>query len=325
MSAPLRVTGRRCWPLAAALLMLAGCKAAEEPALGTLEWDRITVPAPAMERIVAVRVHEGQRVSAGTSLLQLEPARTAAQLQSLQAQAERAQQALQELRNGARPESIAQARANLAAARAQAASASAYYARLEPLGRRQLVAAADVDSARAAAGNAQGQMRAAEQALLVLEHGTRAEELAQGESALQAAQAQVAGQTVAMQQLELLAPRDGLVDALPYRLGDQAPVGAPLVVLLVGERPYARVYLPQSLRLKVSVGQAARIHLQERTGSLSGRIRSIRSEPGFTPYYALSGADVSRLSWLAEIELTADNDTDAMARLPAGVPVQVVF
>ena len=174
MSAPLRVTGRRCWPLAAALLMLAGCKAAEEPALGTLEWDRITVPAPAMERIVAVRVHEGQRVSAGTSLLQLEPARTAAQLQSLQAQAERAQQSLQELRNGARPESIAQARANLAAARAQAASASAYYARLEPLGRRQLVAAADVDSARAAAGNAQGQMRAAEQALLVLEHGTRA-------------------------------------------------------------------------------------------------------------------------------------------------------
>ncbi|WP_305805001.1 HlyD family secretion protein [Stenotrophomonas sp. YIM B06876] len=307
------------------LALLAGCQAAGEPALGTLEWDRISVPAPAMEQIVAVHVREGQRVSAGTPLLQLEPTRTAAQLQALQAQSRQAAQALEELQRGPRPETIAQARANLAAARAQAATAAAYYARLQPLGRQQLVAAADVDTARAAAGNAQGLMHAAEQALLVLEHGSRAEDIAQGEAALRAVQAQVEGQTVTLQKLDLVAPRAGRIDALPYRLGDQAPVGAPLVVMLVGERPYARVYLPQSLRLKVSVGQAARIQLQGREGTFAGRVRSIRSDPDFTPYYALSGADVSRLSWLAEIELTADNAAARMAQLPAGVPVQVVF
>lgn len=324
MSASVVVIGR--WlSLTVVLALLAGCKAAEEPALGTLEWDRITVPAPAAEQIVAVRVREGQRVNAGTPLLQLEPTRTAAQLQMLQAQAQRAGQALDELHNGPRPEEIAQARANLAAARAQAAAAQAYYSRLQPLGRQQLVAAADVDSARAAAGNAQGTMRAAEQALLALEHGSRVEDIAQGESALQSAQAQASEQAVTLQKLDLRAPRDGVVDALPYRLGDQAPVGAPLVVLLVGERPYARVYLSESLRLKVSVGQAARLQLQGREGTLSGRVRSIRSDPSFTPYYALSGADVSRLSWLAEIELTADNDAGRMAQLPAGVPVQAVF
>lgn len=316
---------RRWLPLAATLLLLAGCADREEPAVGALEWDRISVPAPAAETIVAIQVREGQRVRAGTSLLQLEQTRTAAQLQALQAQSQQAGEALLELRNGPRNEDIAQAQANLASARAQAADASAYYTRLQPLGRQQLVAAADVDSARAAAGNAQGAARAAEQALLALQHGTRVEQVAQGEAALQAAQAQAAVQAVTLNKLDLLAPRDGLVDALPYKLGDQAPVGAPLVVMLVGDRPYARVYLPQALRLRVKVGQAAQIQLLGRDGTLAGRVRSIRSDPAFTPYYALSGADAARLSWLAEIELSADNDAARMANLPAGVPLQVTF
>ncbi|MNV30566.1 Multidrug resistance protein MdtN [compost metagenome] len=323
---PASVSASRGWLACAAwLLLLPGCRETDEAALGTLEWDRITVPASAAETIVAVHVQEGQQVLAGASLLQLEPTRTAAQLQALQADAARAGQALEELRQGPRNEDIAQARANLAAVRAQAEDAAAYYRRLQPLGRQQLVAAADVDRARAAAGNAQGVVRAAEQALLALEHGTRVEEIAQGESALQAAQAQAAGQAETLRKLDLLAPRAGRVDALPYRLGDQAPVGAPLAVLLVGDRPYARVYLPEPMRVKVRVGQAATIALQGREGTLAGRVRSIRSDPGFTPYYALSGADAARLSWLAEIELTADNDAAAMAQLPAGVPVRVVF
>jgi HlyD family secretion protein len=315
----------RWLPLAAMLVLPAACAEHDPIALGTLEWDRISVPAPAAETIVALQVREGQRVRAGAALLQLEPTRTAAQLQALQAQAQQAGEALQELRNGPRSEDIAQAQATLGAARAQAADASAYYARLQPLGRQRLVAAADVDRARAAAGNAQGAVRVAEQALLALQHGTRVEQVAQGEAALQAAQAQAAAQAVTLRKLDLLAPRDGLVDALPYKLGDQPPVGAPLVVMLVGERPYARVYLPQALRLQVRVGQAAHIQLQGRDGTLSGRVRSIRSDPGFTPYYALSGGDAARLSWLAEIELSADNDPARMANLPAGMPLQVRF
>jgi HlyD family secretion protein len=238
------VHGRlRAVALGVTALLAGGCKPAVEPALGTLEWDRVTVPAPAAETIVAVQVQEGQQVAAGTALLQLEPTRTAAQLQALDAQTRQAGEALQELQHGPRREDIDQARATLASARAQAVDAAAYYARLQPFGRQQLVAAADVDRARAASGSAQGTVRAAEQALLALEHGTRVEQVAQGQAALQTAQAQAAAQAVTLRKLDLVAPRAGRVDALPYKLGDQAPVGAPLVVLLVGERPYARVYL----------------------------------------------------------------------------------
>jgi HlyD family secretion protein len=53
--------------------LLAGCGQAPPAALGTLEWDRITVPAPAAEVIATVEVREGQQVKAGAVLMQLDP------------------------------------------------------------------------------------------------------------------------------------------------------------------------------------------------------------------------------------------------------------
>lgn len=305
--------------LAMALLVLGGCARREPQVLGTLEWDRITLPAPVAEKIVAIDVKEGQRVAAGARLLQLEATRTRSQLEAAQAQARQSGEALAELRAGPRAEQIAQARASLSAAQAQATEARAYYARLRPLGERKLVAVADVDRARAAAGNADGQVRAAQAVLDELLHGTRTERLAQGEAAAAAAQAQAAVQSATLEKLDVTAPRAGRVDSLPYRLGDLAPVGAPLAILLVGDAPYARVYVPERLRAGVKPGQAARVFIDGRDGSLGGHVRMVRSEPVFTPYYALSGDDAARLSYLAEIVLDAPTD------LPAGVPVRVEF
>ncbi|HEL3781409.1 MULTISPECIES: HlyD family secretion protein [Stenotrophomonas] len=306
----------------AVIVLLAGCGQSPPTALGTLEWDRITVPAPAAEVIATVEVREGQQVRAGAVLMQLDPARGDAQFAAAQADTVRAQAQLEELKIGPRQEQIAQAQAQLAALRAQAVEASAYYRRVQPLARQRLIAAAELDRARAAAGNAESSVRAAEQAWLELVHGSRAQDIAQGQAAADAAHAQQVVQGVNLQKLQLRAPRDGVIDALPYRQGDQAPIGAPLAVMLVGERPYARVYLPQPLRLQVKVGQAAQIQLDGGTAVLKGHIRSIRSEPSFTPYYALTGDDVERLSYLAEIEV--DESTD-MQKLPAGMPVQVRF
>ncbi len=312
----------RRWIRAIAVAMvLAGCQAEPPQALGTLEYDRITMPAPAAERIVAINVHEGERVRAGQSLLRLEAARTQSSEDAAQAEVQRQRGALAELQAGPRSEVIAQARAQLAAVQAQARDARAYYARLQPLGQRQLVAAADVDRARAAAGNADAKVQAASAALAELEHGTRMEQLAQGQAAVHASEAQAAAQAVTLDKLNVIAPRDALVDSLPYKLGDQAPVGAPLAILLVGDAPYARVYVPEQQRTMVSVGAHMQVIVADRKQSYPGTVRMIRSEPSFTPYYALTGKDAARLSYLAEIQL---NGTKA-SQLPAGLPVRVVF
>ena len=55
---------------------VAACGTDAPQALGTLEYDRITLPSPAAERIVEINVREGQRVAVGQSLLKLEATRT---------------------------------------------------------------------------------------------------------------------------------------------------------------------------------------------------------------------------------------------------------
>jgi len=302
------------------LLAVAGCSKSPPQALGTLEYDRITLPAPAAERVVAIDVREGERVKAGQALLQLDPTHTQSELAAAEAQAQQQREVLAELQVGPRGEDIERARANLAAAQAQAREARAYYDRLVPLKGNGYVAAADLDRARAAAGNAEGQVAAARAALDELLHGTRPEQIAQAQAAVAAATAQASAQQVLLGKLAVVAPRAGRIDSLPYKLGDQAPMGAPVAILLTGDAPYARIYVPEQQRARVHIGDAIRVFVSGRDQPYAGKVRMIRSEPDFTPYYALIGDDAARLSYLAEVALGAD-----AAELPAGLPVRVEF
>lgn len=307
-----------CVPAMLLACSLMGCTAETPQVLGTLEYDRISLPAPSVERIVSVEVREGDRVKAGAVVMTLERTRIAAQTDAVQAQAQQQRDALAELEAGTRSEQVGQARARLAAAQAQARDARAYFARVQPLGQRRLIAAVEVDRARAAADSADANVRNAQASLEELENGARRERIAQAQSAVRAADAQVAAQAVTLDKLKIVAPRDGRIDSLPYKLGDQAPQGAPLAIMLVGAAPYARVYVPEPMRASVKIGDRAKVHVDGKPDML-GHVRAIRSEPSFTPYYALSGKDAARLSYLAEIVLESGDD------LPPGLPVRVEF
>ncbi|RDI99712.1 HlyD family efflux transporter periplasmic adaptor subunit [Dyella solisilvae] len=302
------------------LLLLAGCQASPPQVLGTLEFDRITLPAPAAEHIVRIDVREGQYVPAGAVIMQLETTRTQAALDSARADLKQQQQALLELVNGPREEQIRQARANLVGAQAQARDANAYYQRLSALARQRFIADADLDRAKAAAGNADAAVAADRAMLDQLLNGSRAEDIAQARAGVAAATATAASRAVDLEKLDLTAPRDVRVDSLPYKLGDQAQPGTPLVILLASDTPFARVYVPAPLRPSVKVGDEAVVTLHDGKRSFHGKVRMIRSEPTFTPYYALSGDDATRLSYLAEIALGQDAKD-----LPQGFPLSAVF
>jgi HlyD family secretion protein len=303
-----------------AALLASACAPGPEHALGTLERDRITLPAPVSERIAEIAVREGQAVAAGDTLLVLEPERTGARLDAARADAARLRALRDEALAGPRSESIAEARARLRGAEGVALNARRDFERVRQVVERQVLPAADLDRARANLAAADADAQAAREALALLEHGTRGEQIVQAEAALAAAEANVTALQVDLARTRITAPRAGQVDSLPFKVGDQVPVGTPLAILLVGEKPYARVYVAQPLRASVRVGTAATVHLQGTDASYSGRVRAIRSEPSFTPYYALAGEDASRLSWLAEIELDAAADG-----LPVGIPVRVDF
>lgn len=299
---------------------LSGCARDSGPAplLGTLEWDRIAVPAEASEPITQILVDEGDSVQAGQLLLTLDPRRTQAQLDAAQANVQRLTAALDELRHGARIETIDASRAALARAQTTAANARIARDRAAEIRRRGLNSRADLDNANTALRQADADAAAAKANLAELLNGTRPEDLAQGEASLAQASAQAAQLAITLDRLSVHAPRAGRVDALPFRLGDRPPAGASVVSLLVGDAPYAQVFVPESQRAALQQGARFSVRVDGVAQAFTATLKRIRSEASFTPYYALSGDDASRLTYRADLFL----DGAAARKLPAGVPCQ---
>jgi HlyD family secretion protein len=311
------------WSFFGLLLMLGACSRNSNPPplLGTLEWDRIGVPAEVSEPITQILVKEGDVVEAQQLLLTLDPQRIQAQVDAAQADAQRLSAALDELRHGARTETIDAARGVLSRAQSTAANARLARERAADLRHKGLIAQAELDNADTALRQANADAATARANLDVLLHGTRAEDIAQGEAALAQAQANLAQLKVTVQRLEVHAPRAGRVDALPFKLGDRPPIGVAVASLLVGDAPYARVFVPESLRTNVQQGAKFSVHVDGIAQPFNATLARIRSEASFTPYYALSGEDASRLTYRAELVL----EGDAARKLPAGIPCQATL
>ncbi|MEH6367582.1 MAG: HlyD family efflux transporter periplasmic adaptor subunit, partial [Pseudomonas marincola] len=223
---------------------------------------------------------------------------------------------LAELVKGARVENIQAAEATLEQSQASKLEADRNYARLATLYSRKQIALAELDKARAARDEAQAATRNARANLEELTNGTRIEQIQQAQAAQATSEGKLRELQLAREHLSLQAPRAGRIDALPYKTGDQPPAGAQLVVMLVGDAPYARLFIPASLRTQLAIGDELQVTVQGST-SYTGHVRSISSDPSFTPYYALTGEDASRLMYRAEVVLQGVE----AAKLPAGLPV----
>ncbi len=301
---------------------LAACSRDQRvPAVGTLERHRFEIAATAAEQIVAMPVREGQAVRQGEVVAELDGGSLAANRASVAAQASQLRHRLDELTHGARAGEIAQARAQVASATAQSEQSAREYQRLAELVGRGLVAQSQVDQQLQLRDSSAAALRSAQAGLDLLLQGTRSEQLEQARAALRSAESLLRQQDVLLGRLRLVAPVDGLIEALPYRLGERPMAGAPVVIMLAGGMPYARVYIPEPQRAALRAGQALQVHVDGVAHSFTGTLRYIAGEASFTPYFALTQRDRSRLAFLAEIDLPEPAARD----LPAGVPVEVLL
>jgi HlyD family secretion protein len=301
---------------------VAGCvDRGPAPIVGTLEWDRVAVTAELAEPVLHWAVAEGDRVEAGAEILELDARRQDARIAEARSELAVAEGRLAELAHGARIETIDAARANLARARAAQEDAETEYTRVAELRKRELVAQSAVDQALAARNQRRAETSGAEAQLRELTQGTRPEQIEQATAAVAAAHAALDALKLTRERLTVRAPRAGRIDALPFRAGDQPPVGAELVSMLVGDAPYARVFVPAPRRTEVGPGTRFEVRIEGIATPFKATLRSVRSEPSFTPYYALAGDDASRLVYRAELLLDSG---DGVAELPAGLPLTAV-
>ena len=302
------------------LLSLTACS--KEPVtymVGTLERDRIDIVAESNEPIIAIHSDDGQTVVAGDLILEQDPERAQGRLAQQIGLRNQAAARLAELQRGPREELIREARARLEASRVIEANALANYKRTREVFDQGLSTQNMLDRDEADYKTAVARVKGDSEALDRLLHGTTVEELDQAKAALEAADAQVRLAQLDLARTALTAPVAGVVDKVLFRLGERPAPGTTIAIVLDSSRTYARVYVPEYLRSRVTPGEELEVHLDGQPEPFSGRVRWVSSDATFTPYFALTEHDRSRLSYLAEIDIP-----DA-AGLPSGVPLQVDF
>ena len=305
-----------------ALSLLAGCGDGDSPyrVVGELTSDRIELTAETSEPILAIEVMEGEPVEAGQVLIEQDSRRAVARLGESEAALGQAQARLDELVRGPRRELIEGARANVEGATQELEFRQAELDRAREVHARGLASPEALDQAQAALDTAQATLKLRLAQLEELLAGTTVEELKQAEQAVRQAEARRDAAEVDLDRHTLRSPVNGIADARLFELGERPTPGQPVMIILGGQQTYARVYVPETVRVDVSAGTKARIHVDGLAEPLAGRVRWVSSDAAFTPYFALTERDRSRLTYVAKVDVAEDHD-----RLPDGIPVEVEF
>ena len=308
--------------LIAIALFTSACGEAEHSnrVVGELASDRIELTAESNEPITAIRFAEGDSVTAGQVLVEQDNTRAAARLAEAEAVLAQMQARLDELVRGPRAERIEAARASVEGATQELDFRESELLRTREVHARGLASPDALDRAQVALDTAQSNLKLRLAQLEELLSGTTIEELAQAEQAVKQAAAQRDGAKISLDRHVIQSPVSGIAESRLFELGERPTPGQPLVIVLGGEQPYARVYVPERLRVHVDAGDKATVFVDGLDTPVQGRVRWVASEAAFTPYYALTERDRGRLSYVAKIDF--DNDD---RRLPDGVPVEVEF
>ncbi len=281
---------------------------------GNVDIRQISLAFDASGRVMELHAEEGDRVRAGDVLALLDTRTVQLQAEQAKAQIEVHQQALLQLRNGARPEEIAQAQSRLAAAQSDAKRADMESKRVQGIvsgtqGRG--VSAQEVERAKSAAQVAQAKVTELREALRLIELGPRAEEVAGAQAQLRAAQAQLALLEHQIGQGTLIAPADAVVRSRLLEPGDMATPQKPVFALALAQPKWVRVYVSEPDLGKVQPGQAARVFTDSAPdAAITGKVGYIASVAEFTPKSVQT--EELRTHLVYEVRVLVEDANDAM-------------
>ena len=229
---------------------------------GNVDLRQADLPFNASERVTEVLVQEGDHVKLGQVMARLDPTRIAPQVAKAEADVAAAQQVVNRLHAGSRPEEIAQGRANVLSAEADAANARRQYDRLVELARSssgRAVSRQDLDSARAAVDVADAKRAVNRKALDLQVAGPRKEDIAQAEAQLKADEAQLALLRRQLADMELHAPLDGVVRSRLVEPGEIVSPQKAAFTLAITNPKWIRAYIAEPDLGSVREGLAASV------------------------------------------------------------------
>jgi len=251
---------------------------------GNVEVRQVNLGFKVAGRIQSLKVDEGDAVTEGQVLAQLEKVYFEDSIAQLTAQRDQAKANLAKMQAGNRPEDIAQAEANVKEKEATLANAKIGLDRAEQLLRRAVGTQKTFDDAQAAYREAEARLNSAREALRLMRAGFRVEDieaaraqLADREAALQVAQRQFAD-------ADLIAPSRGVVLSRVREAGAIVAAGETVFVLSLTDPVWVRSYLSEVDLGRVRPGQEVSVKIDTPGAPLfKGRIGFISTAAEFTP------------------------------------------
>jgi HlyD family secretion protein len=291
---------------------------------GNVDLRQVELPFSDSERIAEVLVEEGSAVKSGQVLARLDTGRLLPRVAQAEARVAAQREALRKLRNGARPEEVAQARAALAAAEAEAANASSQLQRLKSISdesKGRAISPQDVEAAVAAARMSEAQAESSRKALELTVAGPRQEDIDQAKAQLDAAEADFALLKRQLADAELRAPTDGVIRNRLMEPGELATPQRPVFALAITTPKWVRSYLSEVELSRIALGAPAQVTMDSAPDApLQGKVGFISSTAEFTPKTVQT--EELRTSLVYEIRVFVDDPED---RLRLGMPATVTI
>jgi HlyD family secretion protein len=285
---------------------------------GNIDLRQVALPFNNSERIAEILVQEGDYVQHGQILARLETSRLKPQVDQAEAQVAAQRAAVERLRNGSRPEEIAQARANLESAKADAFNLQRQYERKKSLVLTNAAAQQDVDIAKAAADVADAKVEVNRNALGLAVAGPRPEDIAQAQAQLRGYEAQLAYLRQQFADAELTAPLDAVVRSRLMEPGEMAAPQKPVLTLAITSPKWVRAYVSEPDLGKVHPGMVASVAMDGFANRFEGWVGFVSSVAEFTPRAVQT--EELRTSLVYEIRVFV---TDPHDELRLGAPATV--
>jgi HlyD family secretion protein len=273
------------------------------------------------ERITALLVQEGDRVTNGQLMATLEAGRFEANVAKRAAVAAAQRQVVARLVAGNRPQEIRKAKADLEVASADAVNARLTAQRVRDLRAQSVNSQQELDDAQAALNAAEARRQAAQEAYDLMVIGPRQEDIAAAQATLQGDEADLALAQCELADAKLYAPASGVIQNRILEPGDMASPTKPVFTLALDDPVWVRAYVAETDLGKLQPGMKAEVTTDSFPGKrYAGWIGFISSTAEFTPK-SVETQDV-RTKLVYEVRVFAHNP---QGELRLGMPAVVTI
>jgi len=256
--------------------------------------------------VINLFVDEGDRISAGQEIAQLDIRTLEAERQQLLAQKAEASATLQELRNGARAEDIAAARATVSEIKQQLSLAQRKTERRRELYLEGAISREDFDLEESNASALSYRLNQAQSDLDALLAGTRKETIAAQVARVQQLEASLQSLEVEVSKSVIRAPFNGRVSDRFMDEGSVVSPGTPAIALIEQGSLEARIGVPSNTANELRIGanypiqvanQSYRGTLTTLLPELDSASRTATAVLEFSPNFDLRVGETAQLLW----------------------------